>query len=191
MLSVLGQRFYIIGAKRLIRAVCRSCITCRKVAAKTESQIMGQLPSHRVIPCPPFAKTGMDFAGPLLIKKGHTRKPVIIKCYVCSFVCFTTKAVHLELVSDLTTEAFLACFRRFISRRDLPTDVFSDNGSNFVGASNGLADLYAFFSQSKFHSSFSHFLSSIKTSWHFNPERSPHFEDHHMGSYHKVNEISS
>ncbi len=97
MLSVLGQRFYIIGAKRLIRTVCRSCITCRKVAAKTESQIMGQLPFHRVTPCPPFAKTGMDFAGPLLIKKGHTRKPVIIKCYVCSYVCFTTKAVHLTL----------------------------------------------------------------------------------------------
>ena len=87
-------------------------------------------------------------------------------------LCFTTKAQHLELVSDLTTEAFLACFRRFISRRGLPTDVFSDNGSNFVGASNDLADLYAFFSQSKFHSSFSHFLSSIKISWHFNP---PHF----------------
>ncbi len=140
-------RFYIIGAKRLIRTVCRSCITCRKVAAKTETQIMGQLPSHRVTP---FAKTGMDYAGPLLIKKGHTRKPVIIKCYVCSFVCFTTKAVHLELVPDLTTEAFLACFRRFISRRGLPTDVFSDNGSNFVGASNDLADLYAFFSRQSF-----------------------------------------
>ena len=53
---------------------------------------MGQLPSARVNPSPPFAKTGMDFAGPFLLKNGHTRKPVIIKSYVCIFVCFSTKA---------------------------------------------------------------------------------------------------
>ena len=94
---------------------------------------MGQLPIHRVTPSPTFTKSGIDFAGPLLIRKGHTRKPVYIESYVCIFVCFATKAVHLELVSDLTTEAFIVCFSCFISQRGLPTDVFSDIGSNFVG----------------------------------------------------------
>ena len=101
MLSVVGRRFHIIGARRLIRTVCQGCITCRKVAARTETQIMGQFPIHRVTPSPTFTKSGIDFAGPLLIRK-HTRKPVYYQIKCLYFVCFATNAVHLELVSDLT-----------------------------------------------------------------------------------------
>jgi len=175
MLSVLSSRFHIIGARRLVRTVYRGCVTCKKVTAKTESQFMGQLPVHRVTPSPPFAKTGVDFAGPLIIKKGHTRKPVYIKSYICLFVCLATKAVHLELVSDLTTEAFLASFKRFVSRRGLPTDVFSDNGTNFVGASNELKELYSFLSKDQSQSRISSSLSDLQVAWHFSPERAPHF----------------
>jgi len=128
MLSVLGHRFHIVGAQRLMRTVCRNCVTCQKNATKTEILIMGQLLVHRVTPSPPFAKTGIDYAGHLLIRKGHTREPIFIKSYVCIFVCFATKAVHLELVSDLTTMVFLACFKCYTSRRGLSTDVFMDNG---------------------------------------------------------------
>ncbi len=103
---------------------------------------MGQLPKARVIPSPPFTITGSDFAGPFSLKKGHTRKPVIIKAYLCIFVCFSTKATHPECVSDLSTEAFLAAFKRFIARRGLPREIFSDNGSNFKGAHNDLQKLY-------------------------------------------------
>lgn len=74
----------------------------------------------RLIPGPVFDKTGLDYAGPLHIKYGYVRKPTIVKAYVCVFVSLTVKAVHLELVTDLTSEAFLACLRRFIARRDIP-----------------------------------------------------------------------
>ena len=187
ILSVVGRSFHIIGARRLIRTVCRRCITCKKVAARTETQIMGQLLIHRVTPSPTSTKSGIYFSRPLLIRKGHTRKPVYIKSYVCILVCFATKAVHLELVSDLTTEAFIACFRRFISRRGLPTDVFSDNGSNFVRASNELSELYSFLSQSQYF--ISKFFSNIQVTWHFSPERSPHFGGN-MGGSCKIDEVS-
>ncbi len=84
---------------------------------------MGQLPAARVTPSPPFTITGIDYAGPFTLEIGHTRKPVLVKAYLALFVCLATKAVHLEIVSDLTTEAFLASLKRFISRRGLPTEI--------------------------------------------------------------------
>ena len=83
--------------------------------------MLGQLPIERLTPGPVFDKVGVDYAGPLLIEYGHVRKPTIVKSYVCVFVSLTVKAVHLELVSDLTTDAFIACLRRFICRRGIPS----------------------------------------------------------------------
>jgi hypothetical protein len=62
------------------------------------------------------------------------RKSTVIKAYVALFVCMATKATHLELVSDHTSAAFIAALQRFISRRGLPSDINSDEGTNFVGA---------------------------------------------------------
>jgi len=68
-----------------------------------------------------FGKVGVDYAGPILIKYGHVRKLTIVKSYICVFVSLTVKAIHLELVSDLTTDAFIACLRCFISHRGIPS----------------------------------------------------------------------
>ena len=142
LLSHAGDVYHIVGARRKARDVCRQCMTCRKVAAKLETQLMGQLPPDRTNPAPAFATTGLDYAGPFTIKYGYTRKPVLVKAYLAIFVCFCTKAVHLEMVSDLSTPAFLAALKRFISRRGLPKHIHSDNGSNFLGARNDLRELY-------------------------------------------------
>ena len=77
--------------------------------------MMGQLSLERVTPDLVFDKAGVDYAGPFYIKRGSTRKPTIVKAYACVFVSLSVKAVHLELVLDLTAEAFIACLRRFIS----------------------------------------------------------------------------
>ncbi len=79
LLSVLSNSYHIIRARRLVRWVCRSCVTCRKVSEKTEHPMIGQLPAQRVCPNAPFTITGVDFAGPFIIKWGHTRKPTHIK----------------------------------------------------------------------------------------------------------------
>ena len=134
-----GARLHVLGARRLARYVCKSCVPCRKAAARVETQLMGQLPSTRVTPSPPFSITGIDYAGPFVLKKGHTKKPVLVKAYLALFVCLSTKAVHLEIVSDLTTEAFIATLKRFVSRRGLPKEIHTDDGTNFQGARNDLS----------------------------------------------------
>jgi len=96
---------------------------------------MGDLPTDRVSFSRPFTYTGIDYAGPFEIKNYTGRACLITKGYVCVFVCFSTKAIHLEPTSDLTTEKFLAAFARFVARRGCFQRVHSDNGKTFVGAS--------------------------------------------------------
>ena len=129
----LSRRFSVLGG-RAVRSVTRHCVTCRKVAAKPTSQLHGQLPSDRVKPGQVFDRVGIDYAGPVMVKCGPIRKPRFAKGYVAVFVCLATKAVHLEIVSDLTTSAFIATLRRFIGRRGIPSTLWSDHGTNFVGA---------------------------------------------------------
>jgi hypothetical protein len=95
---------------------------------------MGNLPQVRVLPAPSLAATGIDYAGPFSTKLSTGRTTKTITTYICVFVCMTTKAIHLELVTGLTSEAFLSALRRFTARRGNPKDIYSDNGTNFVGA---------------------------------------------------------
>ena len=138
-------------------------------------QVMGQLPASRLTPGSVFQHTGIDFAGPLLTKYSYTRKPVTVKTYICVFVSFSVKAVHLEPVSDLTTDAFLACLRRFISRRGRPQHIHSDHGTNFVGASKETGELYKLLKQQYSQGQIIDFCTSQNIKWHFTPEKSPHF----------------
>ena len=72
--------------------------------------MLGQLPIERVTPDLVFDKVDVDYAGPFYIKYGHVRKPTVVKklkTYASVFVSLSVKAVHLELVSELTTKAFL------------------------------------------------------------------------------------
>ena len=75
--------------------------------------IMGQLPIERITPDCIFSRVEVDYAGPIYIQHGYVRKPIAIKVYICIFVSLSIKAVHIELVSDITTEAFLASLRGF------------------------------------------------------------------------------
>ena len=121
-------------SRQCIKSVIRACAIFRRYDAKPEQQQVGQLPKERLTPGCVFSEVGVDYAGSLLIKVGPTRKPTVRKAYVCVFVCMAVKAVHLELVMELTTEAFLATLRYFTSRRGCPTDIISDHGTNFHGA---------------------------------------------------------
>ncbi len=136
---------------------------------------MGQLPPQRITPDIVFENVGVDYAGPLHLKRGSVRKPTSVKSYVCVFVSMSVKAVHLELVSDLTTEAFIACLRRFIARCGKPSSIWSDHGTNFVGANRVLKDPHAFMISTETEEAISNFRSTQGIEWHFIPERSPHF----------------
>src|SRR5439155_26441742 len=92
-------------------------------------------------PSRPFSLCGVDYVGPFKLCRRAGRNPTYVKSYISLFVCFTTKAVHLEWVSDLSTNAFIAALTRFISRRGLPADIYCDGGTNFVGAKKEIEDL--------------------------------------------------
>ncbi len=175
LMGLLAQCYYMIGARRLVRNISRNCVVCQKTYARTSSQIMGELPSARIMPAPPFSKTGVDFAGPVTLKRGHTRKPSYVKAYISLFICLATKAVHLELVSSLSTADFLAAFRRFVARRGCPVEVLSDNGTNFVGANRELQELYQHLDSQESKQEICEYFTSNRITWKFSPGRAPHF----------------
>ncbi|XP_043475035.1 uncharacterized protein LOC122506784 [Leptopilina heterotoma] len=136
---------------------------------------MGNLPKERTSFSRPFLQVGVDFCGPFFTKEHRHSNRTKIKTYVCVFVCLATRAVNLELANDLSTEAFLACLKRFFSRRCLSRSIHSDNGTNFVGANSTLKELFKEIDSVTRNSNIQAYLSEKGISWHFIPPRAPHF----------------
>ncbi len=133
MTSILGHFYLIPGLRNLLKHVSRTYPQCQRAYARLLSHQMGLLPTTRTTPSPPFTVTGVDFAGHFVLCRGHTRKPVLVKCYIVIFVCLSTKCVHLDLCASLSTDDFKATLRRFTARRGVPAHVYCDNGTNFIG----------------------------------------------------------
>ncbi|GFU83015.1 integrase catalytic domain-containing protein [Trichonephila clavipes] len=135
---------------------------------------MADLPAARVTACRVSSQVGIDYCGPFQLKTFSEKCRQIRKVYVCVFICFTVKAIHLEIVSDLTTEAFLAALKRFVARRGRPIEIHSDNGRNFVGANNELRKILKALFKGKMEEIMD-FLSKEQIKWNFNPPSAPHF----------------
>ena len=175
LMSIIQQQFWILGAKDAIKFHVKRCVVCAKANARVQNQLMGNLPSSRVVPSPAFNRCGVDFAGPMTLKSGKIRSPVTQKAYISLFVCFTTRAFHLELVSSLSTASFVAALKRFVARRGLPSEIHSDCGTNFVGANKQLKDLQKLVKSTGHNEAVSKFLAQENISWVFNPPGAPHF----------------
>ncbi|XP_058827081.1 uncharacterized protein LOC131687057 [Topomyia yanbarensis] len=173
-LATVHEEYWPLNGRRMMRSIIRSCVKCVRADPVPIQQRIGQLPVPRITASRPFTVTGVDYAGPVYLRAPHKRAAPP-KAYISVFVCFSTKAVHLELVSDLTTAAFLAAFRRFTSRRGLPTHVHSDNGKNFQGAKNELQELYQLLSNENEICKIQSKLASDGITWHMNPPKAPHF----------------
>ncbi|XP_062703578.1 uncharacterized protein LOC134286032 [Aedes albopictus] len=174
LMSLMRQRFWLINAKSTIRKVLRRCVTCFRSRPRCLQPMMGRLPEARVVPSAPFSRTGVDFAGPVFVKVG-LRKFVRVKAYICIFVCLATKAIHLELVSDLSSAAFVAALHRFVSRRGLVEEIHSDHGTNFAGAKSDLHELFLMFRDDQSKGRIDEFCSAREIVWKFIPPRSPNF----------------
>ena len=88
-----------------------------------------------------FTRTSVDFGSPFITIQGRGKRRE--KRYLCLFTCLATRAVHLEIAYGLSTDSFLNAFYRMASRRGLPDEVYSDNGTNFIGADRELQALLA------------------------------------------------
>ncbi|XP_018368330.1 PREDICTED: uncharacterized protein LOC108764543, partial [Trachymyrmex cornetzi] len=174
-LATMRQRFWVLDGRNQVRKVVRTCVRCFRFDSNNIQPKMGNLPAVRVSEAIPFSNTGIDFCGPFYIKERKFRNRTRIKVYVYIFVCMAIKAVHLEVVSDLTTDGFLAALRRFAARRGLPEHIYSDNGTNFVGASNQLKEVYALLNSENHKDRINKFASDRRIVWHFIPPAAPHF----------------
>ncbi|GFX98642.1 integrase catalytic domain-containing protein [Trichonephila clavipes] len=170
-LYLIRQFYWIPSGQNHVRRILNICITCFRTKTQTINQMMGDLPRDRIVPSRPFEKVGLDYAGPIITKPNLKRSRVFLKSYIAIFICFSTKATHLEVVSDLTTEAFLACLRRFIARRSKPSVIWSDNATNFKGARNILIEWNKICKSSRIQL----FSAEEGIEWNFIPPASPHF----------------
>ncbi|XP_076660148.1 uncharacterized protein LOC143363455 [Halictus rubicundus] len=174
-LNALRHKFWIPNGKGIIRKIIHGCVTCFKAKPPVVEYKMGDLPNDRVTFTRPFKISGVDFCGPIFIKEKTQRNRNRVTIYLAIFVCFCTKAIHIEIVGDLTTNAFLATLRRFFARRGISSDIYSDNATNFAGASRELKEIYAFFKSKTTNDTISTTLANEGINWHFIPPRSPHF----------------
>lgn len=105
-------------------------------------QQMGMLPAFLTEQARPFAFVGCDYTGHFEVKLSIRRNSPTTKAYIALFVCLSTKAIHLELASDMTTAEFIMSFENFIARRGIPIILYSDNGTNFIGAVKEIDTLF-------------------------------------------------
>lgn len=171
-LALIRQSYWIIGGRAPVKSHILKCVVCARQRGIRAQQLMGQLPPARVQPSRPFSHTGIDYAGPLTLKPGKVRGSKTYKGWICVFVCLTTSATHLEVVSDYTADGFITTYKRFVSRRGLPAALYSDCGTNFLGADAQLKQ--CFLEGSPGHQDISSLLAENRTQWHFNPPAAPH-----------------
>lgn len=134
------SKYWIIGISRLARSMVNKCVTCIAKAQYFASQQMSPLPIERIKPSPPFCNVVLDYFGPYTIR-GEVQKRIRGKAYGIIITCAASRAVYLDVANDYSTDGFLQVFRRFTSLRGWPQKMFSDKGSQLVGASKELISI--------------------------------------------------
>lgn len=164
-LTEVRSKYWIVGGRSVVRLHIHKCVTCRRFEGRPFcAPPAPPLPTFRVNEAPPFTNTAVDFAGPLYIRnKGVSDSN---KVWLCLFTCCVTRAVHLELVLDLSTVTFVRCLKRFCARRGLPKKFLSDNAKTFKATAKTidvmLKDEYV-----------KNYLSHVGIEWSFNLEKAP------------------
>jgi len=134
LLNLIRQEYWIIHGRQAVRNVKLKCNYCYRHTVKPQERLMGNLPECRLEPGIVFRNIAVDFFGPMLIKERRSE----VKVYGCLFVCKSTRACHLELVDNLSTDHFIMTLKRFTARRGRPQNIYCGNGTNFVRENNEL-----------------------------------------------------
>ena len=156
----------------MTRKVLKKCRYCKRQTLKPLCPMMSALPKqHLDIGSPAFNDTMIDYFGPVIVKlnKGIRTSQATTKRYGGIFSCLTTRATHIELVGNLSTDKFILTLTRFICRRGYPSRINSDNGTNFVGAQREFDHTLKMLNQKRIHNE----LIAKTTEWIFSPPLSP------------------
>ncbi|KAL0177187.1 hypothetical protein M9458_026081, partial [Cirrhinus mrigala] len=167
VLVELKRHFWILRGRAAIKKCQLACTDCQKWRAQPKIPMMADLPPARLrLYKPPFSSTEMDCFGPFTVKIGRQTE----KRWGIVFKCMTTRCLHLDLLESLDSDAFLMSLRRFIARRGKPFELFSDNGTNFVGGNQEIKEAYEAMAPRLKEQLVEH-----KISFRFIPPSAPHF----------------
>lgn len=128
---------WILGCSSEVSSFIFKCIKCRKFRKCNQEQKMADLPPERMEATPPFTYSGMDCFGPFHVKDGRKE----LKRYGLLFTCMCSRAIHIVVLDDLSTDAFLNALRCFIAIRGNVSQLQSDQGTNFLEARNEFQEL--------------------------------------------------
>ncbi|XP_039300707.1 uncharacterized protein LOC120355998 [Nilaparvata lugens] len=134
-------QYWIISARNQVCRIIHQCVICNRFCRTNLQQRMAPLPAERVTANRPFNLTGLDFAGPFSCKTSLLKRTQTTKGYLCIFVCLTTKATHLEFLSSMSVNNFIAALHRFIARRGASHTLFSDNAKTFTSTARKMYEL--------------------------------------------------
>lgn len=162
------RKFWICKGHVLAKYVVRNCVLCRKHAHKAHSTFMASLPCERLHPySPPFYHTAVDYFGPFVVKISRSKTA---KHYGVIFTCMNSRAVHLEMATDASTDEFVLVLRRFFAIRGFPYFILSDNGTQIVGAERMVQDMIKDWNKQKI----AEFYANKGTRWQFTTPLTPH-----------------
>uniref|UniRef100_A0A1I7WA91 Integrase catalytic domain-containing protein n=1 Tax=Heterorhabditis bacteriophora TaxID=37862 RepID=A0A1I7WA91_HETBA len=167
-MATVRDRYWIPQLRRQVRGVIKRCIPCQKMNNLSyKYPKMTNLPSRRVIRSRPFEHVGLDYFGPLTVTSRNLNDN---KVYGCILTCTTTRLIHLEVVTDMTTESFINALRRFIARRGVPSTITSDNANTFTLAEQILTDVTR---NIRKDSTVHHLMSENEITWYYNTPYAP------------------
>lgn len=174
LLSTMRQRYWPIRGRNLARKIVGECVQCFRCSPHTSRQIMAPLPEVRITPARVFSNCGLDYCGPFLVRP-LVGRGTSVKVYVACFVCMVSKAIHLEVVYDLSSQSCINALKRFIARRGRLVNLYCDNATTFVGANRELKELRAKFLQQFQSEIWNNYCIKQGITFNFIPARSPHF----------------
>ena len=164
-LAEVRGKFWILKGRSLVKQLISACVTCRRFEGLPYSAPPAPpLPGFRVNEAPPFTHAAVDFAGPLYVRGANNSGER--KVWICLFNCCVTRAIHLELVNELSTSAFIRCLKRFPARRGLPRRIISDNAKTFKVVAKVIESMLN-------HPDVKDHLLNLKVEWKFNLEKAP------------------
>lgn len=168
------KKAWVIKGRIIAQKVVNQCIVCKKAKARACRQIMGDLPAERTRPAAPFEFTAVDLFGPYHVRD-DIKKRATMKVWGVVFSCMSSRAIHTELANTLSTESFLLAYQRFTAVRGHPRKIWSDSGTNFVGAKPILKDMYTYL-RGQDKESLEEYAAKNSThwSWKIHPADSPH-----------------
>ena len=131
-LNRVRSRYWILRCRQAVAKVVNQCPLCKLWRLRRlKATPLANLPSYRICSEYPFQATGIDYAGPLLVRNIYGDKHILYKSYILLFTCATSRAVHTELTADMSAPTLIRALKRFFCRKGYPEKMISDNFTSF------------------------------------------------------------